>query len=42
MKPFEAPQRSVKMRISLNFFSSFGIGTERVKGVTQRVTVNIF
>ena len=31
IKPFEAPQRSVKIKILLNFFSSFGIGTGRVK-----------
>ena len=29
MKPFETLPRSVKIKISLNFFSSFGIGTER-------------
>ena len=29
-KPFEAPQRSVKIKILLNFFSSSGIGTGRV------------
>ena len=28
---FEAPQRSVKIKILLNFFSSSGIGTGRVK-----------
>ena len=30
IKPFEAPQRSVKIKISLKFFSSSGIGTGRV------------
>ena len=30
IKPFEAPQRSVKIKIELNFFSSSGIGTGRV------------
>ena len=30
-KPFEPPQRSVKTKISVNFFSSPGIGTGRVK-----------
>ena len=29
-KPFEAPQRSVKRKISVNFFTSFGIATGRV------------
>ena len=27
IKPFEAPQGSVKIKIQLNFFSSFVIGT---------------
>ena len=31
IKPFEAPQRSVKIKIYLNFLSSSGIGTGRVK-----------
>ena len=31
IKPFEAPQKSVKIKISLNFFPSSGIETERVK-----------
>ena len=31
IKPFEAPQRSVKIKASLNFFSSSGIGKGRVK-----------
>ena len=31
IKPFEAPQRSVKIKIKLDFFSSSGIGTGRVK-----------
>ena len=30
IKPFEATQRSVKIKIELNFFSSSGIGTGRV------------
>ena len=30
IKPFEAPQRSVKIKISLNFSSSSGIGTGKV------------
>ena len=30
-KTFEATQRSVEIKIQLNFFSSSGIGTERVK-----------
>ena len=31
IKSFEAPQRSVKMKIAVNFFSSSRIGTGRVK-----------
>ena len=31
IKPFEAPQRNVKIKISLNFFSSSRIGTWKVK-----------
>ena len=31
IKPFEAPQRSVKIKIELNFFTLSGIGTLRVK-----------
>ena len=31
IKPFEAPQRSVKMKIKLNYFFSFGIGTGKIK-----------
>ena len=31
IKPFEASQRSVKIKISVNFFSASGIGTGRVK-----------
>ena len=31
IKLFEAPQRSAKTKIKVNFFSSFGIGTGRVK-----------
>ena len=34
IKPFEAPQRSVKIKISLKFFSLSGIGTGRVPGPT--------
>ena len=30
IKPFEAPQRSEKIKILRNFFSSSGIGTGRV------------
>ena len=33
IKPFEAPQRSVKIKISLDFFTLTGIGTLRVKVV---------
>ena len=32
IKPFEAPQRSVEIKILINFFSSSGKGTGRVKG----------
>ena len=35
MKPFEAPKRSVKIKISVNFFALPGIETGRVK-TTQR------
>ena len=36
MKPFEAPQRSVKKENQVHFLSSFGIGKGRVKyGLTQ-------
>ena len=31
IKPFEAPQRSVKINISFNFFSSSGIETGSIK-----------
>ena len=31
VKPFEAPQKSVKIKIYFNFFSSSGIATGRVK-----------
>ena len=31
VKTFEAPQRSVKIKIYLSFFLSSGIGTGRVK-----------
>ena len=31
MKPFEAPQRSVKIKIEVNHFSLPGIGAGRVK-----------
>ena len=30
MKPFEAPQRNVKIKIYLNFLSSSGIWTEQL------------
>ena len=33
MKPFKAPQKIVKINISLNFFSLAGIGTRRVTGL---------
>ena len=38
IKPFEVPQRSVKIRIYVNFFFLFGIGTLRVK--TQSLLKN--
>ena len=31
-KPFEAPQRIVKQKFLVDFFSSYGIETERVTG----------
>ena len=31
IKPFEAPQRSVKTKLSVDFFSLFGIETGTVK-----------
>ena len=31
IRPFEAPQRSTKIKIQLNFFSSSGVGMGRVK-----------
>ena len=34
IKPFDAPQRGVKIKIQVNFLSSSGIGTERVKDVS--------
>ena len=37
MTPFEAPQRSVKIKIQINFFSSSGIATGRVKKITENV-----
>ena len=33
IKPFEAPQRSVKIKIELNFFTLSGIGPLRAKHV---------
>ena len=35
IKPFEAPQRSVKIKVLVNFFSSSGIGTGRVKNAIR-------
>ena len=35
IKPFEAPQSSVKMKISLNFFTLSGIGTLRVNNAAS-------
>ena len=37
IKPFEAPQRSVKIKISHNFFTSSGIRTGRVKNAKIKV-----
>ena len=31
IKPFEAPQRSAKIKLYVNFFSSSGIGMRRLK-----------
>ena len=36
IKPFEVPQRSVKIKIQLNFFTLSGIETLRVKGATRK------
>ena len=36
IKPFVAPKRSVKIKIWVNFFSSSGIGTERVKIILMK------
>ena len=47
IKPFEAPQRSVKIKIELNFFSSSGIGTGsaketlKVTSATKRYILNM-
>ena len=38
IKPFEAPQRSVKIKIELNFFLSPGIGEGRVRGTDVSIT----
>ena len=41
---YEAPQRSAKIKIQLNFFSSFGIGTGKVnvsyKNKTEGISLN--
>ena len=37
IKPFEAPQRSVKIKIYLNFFTLPGIGTLRVKNHLNKI-----
>ena len=44
IKPFEAPQRSAKIKISVNFFSSSGIGRVRVKkkSTTDKTSKSIF
>ena len=31
IKPFEVPQRSMKIKIKVNFFSLTGFGTGRIK-----------
>ena len=35
MKPFEAPQRSAKIKVQLNFYSSSRIGTGRVNWIEK-------
>ena len=35
IKPSEAPQRSVKIKIDVNFLSLSGIRTERVNAMTE-------
>ena len=44
IKPFEALQRSLKIKLELNFFSSSGIGTGRVKWnlIIARTMVRLF
>ena len=38
IKPFEAPQKSVKIKISVNFFSSFRIRMGRVKKGAESIS----
>ena len=35
IKPFEAPQRSAKIKLYVNFFTSPGIGMGRLKILTK-------
>ena len=40
IKPFEAPQRNVKIKIEVNFLSLSGVGTGKVKiSQEQNLTV---
>ena len=39
IKPFEAPQRSVKIKISLNFLSSSGIGMGRFNIIILNLSI---
>ena len=41
IKPFETPKRSVEIKISLNFFSSSGFGTGKVKIWLRKNNLNI-
>ena len=38
LKAFEAPPRSVKIKIQVNFLSSSGVGTEKVKTACHFIT----
>ena len=42
MKPFEAGQRSVKIKIEINFLSPFSIGTERAKVLQKSCQIKNF
>ena len=40
IKPFETPQRSTKIKVQINFLSSSGIRTGRVKSTMSKVPVH--